>query len=159
MGFKLKKIVKPMQITLTSIGFTNFLLNTYYNISICKKEKIKDETSKKNRETNGCQWDLHWFLNFFQFETHLYNLVTMTQISTYNLLWPVNLLVEHLILPLKFLELSNIMIWLLILWWFRNVLAARFDDLSHSYFLEKRLEFSSRQRGKTTQTLFSFVNH
>ena len=24
-----------------------------YNISICKKEKLKDETSKKIRETNG----------------------------------------------------------------------------------------------------------
>ena len=31
------------------------LIFNCYNISICKKEKLKDETSKKNCETNGSQ--------------------------------------------------------------------------------------------------------
>jgi hypothetical protein len=32
-----------------------FLIFNCYNISICKKEELKDETSKKIRETNGSQ--------------------------------------------------------------------------------------------------------
>ena len=39
-----------MYINFTSIGFTN---STY---RCCKKEKLKDETSKKIRETNGSQY-------------------------------------------------------------------------------------------------------
>ena len=46
----------------TCIGFTNFLriffrclIINCYNISIFKKEKLKDETSKKIHETNGGQ--------------------------------------------------------------------------------------------------------
>ena len=35
-----------------------------YNISICKKGKVKDETSKKICETNGGQWDLQRFHKF-----------------------------------------------------------------------------------------------
>jgi len=35
-----------------------------YNISICKKEKLKVETSKKFRETNGSQQDMHRFHEF-----------------------------------------------------------------------------------------------
>ena len=49
------------------------LIFNCYNISICKKEKIKDETSKKIRETNGGQWDILLlnltsigFTNFFR---------------------------------------------------------------------------------------------
>ena len=41
-----------MEVNRTCITFTNFL---FYNIRICKKGKVKDETSKKNRETNGGQ--------------------------------------------------------------------------------------------------------
>ena len=47
----------------TCISFTHFLYFCY-NISICKKEKNKDETSKKIRETNGGQWALHQFHEF-----------------------------------------------------------------------------------------------
>ena len=42
----------------TSIGFKNLfrcLIFFCYKISICKKEKLKDETSKKIRETNDSQ--------------------------------------------------------------------------------------------------------
>ena len=35
--------------------FFRCLIFNCYNISICKKEKIKDETTKKIRETNGGQ--------------------------------------------------------------------------------------------------------
>ena len=35
--------------------FFRCLIFNCYNISICKKEKLKDETPKKNRETNGGQ--------------------------------------------------------------------------------------------------------
>ena len=35
--------------------FFRCLIFDCYNISICKKEKLKDETPKKNRETNGGQ--------------------------------------------------------------------------------------------------------
>ena len=38
---------------LVSRIFFRCLIFNYCNISICKKEKIKDETSKKIRETNG----------------------------------------------------------------------------------------------------------
>ena len=38
--------------------FFRCLIFNCYNISICKKEKIKDETSKKSCETNGGQLDL-----------------------------------------------------------------------------------------------------
>ena len=44
-----------MEVNRTCISFTNFLLCFIfdcYNISICKKEKLKDETSKKIRETH-----------------------------------------------------------------------------------------------------------
>ena len=47
-----------MQVLSTSIGFTNFfrcLIFDCYNISICKKGKVKEKTSKKVRETNGGQ--------------------------------------------------------------------------------------------------------
>ena len=37
------------------IFFFRCLIFNCYNISICKKEKLKDETSKKIRETNGGQ--------------------------------------------------------------------------------------------------------
>ena len=40
-----------MELERTCIGFTNF----HCSISICKKEKVKDETSKKIREINGGQ--------------------------------------------------------------------------------------------------------
>ena len=46
-------------LNLTTIGFTNFLqMSHLYDISIYKKEKIKDETSKRIRESNGGQWDI-----------------------------------------------------------------------------------------------------
>ena len=57
----LKKFVKTLGVNSTCIGFTNFLrclIFDCYNISICKKEKIKDETSKKIHESNGGQWDI-----------------------------------------------------------------------------------------------------
>ena len=53
----LKKFEKPMVVNWTCIRFTNFLYMPYLiiNISICKKGKVKDETSKKIHETNGGQ--------------------------------------------------------------------------------------------------------
>ena len=42
------------------ILFTCLIFNCY-NISICKIEKLKDETSKKIRETDAGSIDLHWF--------------------------------------------------------------------------------------------------
>ena len=47
-----------MEVNRTSIGFTNFLrclIFDCYNISISKKGKVKNEASKKIRETNGGQ--------------------------------------------------------------------------------------------------------
>ena len=38
--------------SVSQIFFRRLIFNCY-NISICKKDKIKDETSKKIRETNG----------------------------------------------------------------------------------------------------------
>ena len=40
---------------LVSRIFFRCLIFDWYNISICKKGKVKDETSKKIRETNGGQ--------------------------------------------------------------------------------------------------------
>ena len=45
-----------MKVNVTCIVFTNFLyIFDCYNISICKKEKLKDETSEKICETNRGQ--------------------------------------------------------------------------------------------------------
>ena len=54
----LKTFMKPIEVNRTCIGFKNFfrcLIFDCYNVSICKKRKIKDEASKKFRETNGGQ--------------------------------------------------------------------------------------------------------
>ena len=49
---------------LVSRIFFKCLILDCYNISICKKGKVKDETTKKIRETNGSQYDLHLFHKF-----------------------------------------------------------------------------------------------
>jgi hypothetical protein len=46
--------LNPNQHTVSRILF-RFVIFNCYNISICKKEKLKAETSKKIRETNGGQ--------------------------------------------------------------------------------------------------------
>ena len=66
----LKKFVKAMEVNGTSCSliwpasvsriFFRCLIFNCYNISICKKEKFKDETSKKTHETNGGQIKEHW---------------------------------------------------------------------------------------------------
>ena len=51
----LKKILEPIGPALVSQIFFRCLIFDRYNISIWKKGKVKDETSKKIRETNGGQ--------------------------------------------------------------------------------------------------------
>ena len=50
---KKRDLWKPMEVNRTCISFTNFLyIFDCCNITICKKKrKVKDEASKKNRET------------------------------------------------------------------------------------------------------------
>ena len=59
-GISCSLILPPL---ISRILFRCLIFNCY-NISICKKEKLKDEASKKICETNGRKWDLHRFHKF-----------------------------------------------------------------------------------------------
>ena len=59
-GASCSLILPPL---ISPILFRCFILDCY-SISICKQEKLKDETSKKNCETNGSRQYLHRFHKF-----------------------------------------------------------------------------------------------
>jgi len=52
---KFAKQMEPIGPASVSQFFFGCLIFDCYNFSICKKGKVKDETSKKNLETNGGQ--------------------------------------------------------------------------------------------------------
>jgi hypothetical protein len=62
-------------LSLTCIGYTNFLTTSAF----VKRIKIKNETSKKIRETNGGQWDILLLnLTFHKYPLDVSSLIVTT---------------------------------------------------------------------------------